>query len=184
MSVIQSHIDTNVSVEELLALGGFAGQTRRENVQMLMLPGVFGEGEGNYSYWLPSSEKISTMVAQYFDQGYTDTSTYQNPTELSIAIQDSTEDAEGARAMVRYLKQQGYRRVYVSSNWPEPLKTTKIIAQKGDDVGASEIRATLNVGEILVESTGNLASDITIQIGQDWQSQMLSLDAEDSLKRP
>ncbi len=180
MAVIQSHIDTNLTVEELLALGGFAGQTKRENVQMLMLPGTFGEGEGNYSYWLPSAKKITTMVAQYFEQGYADASTYTmiDPTQLSIAIQDSTEDPEAARTMVRYLKKQGYHHVYISNDWPEPLKTTEIIAQKGDDVGASAVRANLNVGEILVESTGNLASDITIKVGQDWQREMVNLNDE------
>jgi LCP family protein required for cell wall assembly len=182
LSVIQSNIDTNVSVEELLALGGFAGQTQRENVQMLMLPGYFGEGEENYSYWLPATRKINTMVAHYFDQDYMDMDTfaYDDPTDLKITLQDTTEDPEAVEAMRTYLREKGYRQVFVGKESSETLKTTKIIAQQGDDIGASTIRGTLKVGEILVESTGNLASDITIQIGQDWRIQMLDLDLEDN----
>ncbi|MGK7932094.1 MAG: LCP family protein [Microcystaceae cyanobacterium] len=181
MSVIQSNLDTNVSVEELLALGGFAGQTQRENVQMLMLPGYFGEGEENYSYWLPASRKIDTMVAHYFDQDYMkmDPYAYDDPTALKITLQDTLEDPEAVGAMRTYLREQGYRRVHIGKEGAEPLKTTRIIAQQGDDLGASAIRGTLKIGEILVESTGNLASDITIQIGQDWRIQMLDLE-EDS----
>ena len=40
LSVIQSNVDTNLKVEELLALVGFAAQTNRSNIQMLMLPGI------------------------------------------------------------------------------------------------------------------------------------------------
>jgi len=50
-SVIQSHIDTNLTIEELMALVGFGVQTQRSNVQMLMLPGQFSEpGQYKASY--------------------------------------------------------------------------------------------------------------------------------------
>jgi len=42
-NLIQSHIDTNLTIEELMALVGFGVQTQRSNVQMLMLPGQFSE---------------------------------------------------------------------------------------------------------------------------------------------
>ena len=41
LSVIQANIDTNLSVEELVALVGFAGQSDRPKAQMLMVPGEF-----------------------------------------------------------------------------------------------------------------------------------------------
>jgi len=42
------------------------------------------------------------------------------------------------------------------------LDVTHIVAQQGDSNSAEVIRSTLNVGEVRVESTGNLSSDITI----------------------
>ncbi|WP_013323154.1 LCP family protein [Gloeothece verrucosa] len=171
VSVIQSNIDTNLSVEELVALAGFAGQTQRSKIQMLMLPGGFsGDGKKEVSYWIPYERQIKTMVAQYFDHGYNEEQPVVNdPTSLRIAIQDSTGDPEAVQAMVRYLQEKGFRRIYVSEQWPEPLTVTRIVAQKGDDSGAAQLRANLGVGEVLVESTGNLASDVTIQLGKDWQ---------------
>jgi LCP family protein required for cell wall assembly len=169
MSVIQSHIDTNLSIEELLALAGAASQTKRGNVKMLMLPGGFnGDGRHSVSYWLPNQQAIQTMMAQHFGHGYSDTQETE-PTALSIAIQDSTDNPEAVQSMLRSLREAGYRNVSVSRRWREPLKVTRIVAQKGDDLGAATLRAKLGVGEVLVESTGTLTSDITIQLGQDWQ---------------
>jgi LCP family protein required for cell wall assembly len=172
LSVISSHIDTNLTVEELVAVSGFAGKTQRSNVQMLMLPGGFsGNGKNEISYWIPYQNQIKSMVAQHFGQVVKDGENYQeiDPTSLRVAIQDSTEDPEAVQAMVKYLQEAGYRRIYLGDKWTEPLKVTRIVAQKGDDTSAATVRATLGVGEVLVESTGNLASDITIQLGQDWR---------------
>jgi hypothetical protein len=44
------------------------------------------------------------------------------------------------------------------------------VAQKGDTMSARALQATLGVGEVLVESTGSLESDVTIQVGEDWQN--------------
>ena len=177
MSVIQSHLDTNLTVEELIALAGFAAQTKRSDVQMLMLPGSFsGDGkEGKISYWLPSSRRIEKMVNQHFDHGYSYSDwEMADPSYLRIAIQDSTGDPEGVQALVRSLQEAGYHRVYIGDEWPEPLSVTRIVAQKGDDGSAATLRATVGVGEVLVESTGNLASDLTIQLGEDWRQKYLT----------
>jgi hypothetical protein len=169
LKVIQSHIDTNLSLEELAAVAGFASQTARSDVQMVMLPGGFsGNGRHTVSYWLPNKEQIANIVAQHFGEGI---GSHQDsdPADLRIAIQDSTNDPKAARQMVRYLEQAGYSHIYITEKWQQPLKKTRIIAQNGDDGGAAALRASLGVGEVLVESTGNLASDISIQIGEDWQ---------------
>jgi LCP family protein required for cell wall assembly len=185
LSVVQSYIDTNFAVEELVALSGFAAQTKRSNVQLLLLPGMFsGDGRHEVSYWLPTRSRIETMVAQYFDhtpEDYSATETESemaDPSRLRVAIQDSTDDPEAVQAMVSYLREAGYRRVYVSNRWREPLKVSRIVAQTGDDGGAAALRATLGFGEVLVESTGALASDITIQLGEDWRQKQASISQQ------
>jgi hypothetical protein len=76
---------------------------------------------------------------------------------------------------IRYLRSFGYENVFVSKSSSPILETTKIIAQKGDDSLAAALHNSLGVGEVLVESTGNLASDVTIKIGQDWQEKSANL---------
>lgn len=172
LSVIQSHIDTNLSVEELVALMGFGSQTKRSNVQMLLVPGQFnGTGQQEVSYWLPSRRRIKKMMAQHFEIGYEESDEI-DPTFLRIAIQNSTDNSEAVKALVSQLREEGYRNVYVADNWKEPLQVTRIIAQQGDEVGAAAIRKDLGFGETRVESTGSLNSHVTIQLGQDWLRQL------------
>jgi anionic cell wall polymer biosynthesis LytR-Cps2A-Psr (LCP) family protein len=171
LSVIKAHIDTNLTAEELVAMAGFAGQTPRQNVQMLMLPGNFsGDGKKEVSYWLPSPEKIHAMVVQHFDQGTLDGESFEN-TDIRIAIQNSTNDGEATQRMVTYLREKGYTNISVDEDQSEPLKVTRIVAQNGDDLGAYQLKTLLGVGEVLVESTGKIGSDITLQLGEDCQTQ-------------
>ena len=67
LTAIQSDVDTNLSVEELTALGGFATQVDRSQVEGLTLPGApNGNGRRYTSYWLPDRRGIRQMVATYF----------------------------------------------------------------------------------------------------------------------
>lgn len=68
INVVESHIDTNLSVEELLALAGFAVKADQEDVDMLTLPGwANNTGRHDISYWLPDHQRIQEMIQQYFD---------------------------------------------------------------------------------------------------------------------
>jgi LCP family protein required for cell wall assembly len=186
ISIVQSHIDTNLSVEELLALTGFAAKTERSKVQMLMLPGYFsGDGKQEVSYWLPSTNRIKNLAAEYFEpakveegqQQEVGTKEARNPAYLSVAIQDGTKEKnpEAVQKMISYLREAGYRNVYISMDeWHEPLEVTRIVAQQGDTESASALRQSLGMGEVRVESTGNLASDLTIQIGEDWEQKQVT----------
>ncbi|BAW97331.1 cell envelope-related transcriptional attenuator domain containing protein [[Synechococcus] sp. NIES-970] len=172
MSIIQSHIDTNLSVQELIALAGFASQVNRSDMQMVMLPGEFsGDGrDGNVSYWLPHRNSISRVMAQHFElsTNYTASRDLPSPGSIRIAIQDSTGNPQAVRSLLERLNEAGYTRVSIARDWSEPLENTRIVAQRGDDLTASEMRASLGFGEVRVESTGVLNSDITIQLGRDW----------------
>lgn len=168
LSVIQSHIDTNLSVEELVALVGFGAQTNRSKMQMLMVPGQFnGDGRRDVSYWLPDRRRIQQMVGQHFDQGSSDRTSIE-PAYLRVAIQDTTGKPEAVQSLVSSLKQAGYQNISVDDSWREPLRITRLVAQQGDDSTANMVRKALGLGEVRVDSTGSLDSDVTIQLGDDW----------------
>jgi LCP family protein required for cell wall assembly len=169
LSVIQSHVDTNLSVEELLALAGYASQTNAYNVQMLMLPGDFSSAQDfDLSYWLPNLREIDEMVAEYFGYGTRQVAASEDPQYLRVAIQDATGDAIAVDSLVQTLYDSGYFNVYVEENWNEELPITRVVAQNGDLASAETLQRFLGIGEVRVESTGVLDSDITIQLGQDW----------------
>lgn len=168
LSVIQSHIDTNLSVEELVALVGFGAETNRSKMQMLMVPGQFnGDGRHDVSYWLPDYRRIQQMVSQHFDQGTADR-TVIDPAYVRVAIQDSTGKPEAVESIVSSLKKAGYENILVDDSWREPLRVTRLVAQQGDDSTAKTLRKSLGFGEVRVDSTGSLESDVTIQLGADW----------------
>lgn len=200
LSVIQSHLDTNLTVRELMALSNFAAKTDRSDVKMMMLPGDFNSGDETVSYWLPNYEKINQLMSKHFDlpllagskssldnrfaslEGIPDIS---NP-RIRISVQDSTKNQEVLQSALDMLREAGYKRVSASKNWQDPLVKTRVIAQSGDDDAASEVRSILGVGEVVVESTGVLNSDVTVQLGRDWQrqlQQMIELDLRPSGNR-
>ena len=171
LSVVQTHVDTNLSVEELMALAGFASQVNRANVQMLTVPGDFSQpGQYDASYWLPNPGKIATVMARYFDFGTSTTQT-NSAAAVRISLEDSTKQPNAAPTLSSRLITVGYPNVAIDRPVSEPLRVTRIIAQKGDAENAESIRRALGFGEVRVESTGDLDSDITIQIGQDWVQQ-------------
>jgi len=171
LNVIKEHIDTNLTVEELVALVGFGARTNRSNMQMLMVPGRFSETrEFDASYWVPNKDAITKLMSQYFgSDSIAQIPTGTNPSDLRIAIQDSTGSKNtNLRPLIRMLEKAGYRNIYFSKAWGEPLPVTHIVAQQGDGDSAESVRNSLGFGEVLVESTGSLNSDISLQVGKDW----------------
>jgi polyisoprenyl-teichoic acid--peptidoglycan teichoic acid transferase len=187
LSVIQSHLDTNLTVRELMALSNFASKTDRSGINMMMLPGDFNDPNERVSYWVPNENKIHRLMTQHFELPKNDAdyaaiaenryatleggSNISNP-RIRISIQDSTDSQQTLQSSLDLLREAGYRQVSASKNWQEPLKTTRVIAQSGDNEAAEEIRSILGVGEVVVESTGVLGSDVTVQLGRDWKKQL------------
>jgi polyisoprenyl-teichoic acid--peptidoglycan teichoic acid transferase len=183
LSVIQTHIDTNLTVEELVALSGFAAQVNRSNTKMLMVPGEFSApGEYDASYWLPHPAKIQSLVSQHFDFG-APSLTEDTPALLRVAIQDSTKQEKGIQKIQTALRADGFNNVYVGNPWTEPLSVTRIVAQQGDVIGAEAVRRSLGFGEVRIENTGDIESDVTIQLGKDALQPVKKVPAKETKGR-
>jgi LCP family protein required for cell wall assembly len=169
LSVIQSNVDTNLSVEELLALAGYGAQINRSNVNLLMLPGTFSRPQDfTLSYWLPSYGEIDGLVKQYFGYGNQPGTAASSPNRVRVAIQDSTHNSIAVQALTQALRESGYANIYVDKTLNQALPISRIVAQQGDVATAEMMHRFLGIGEVRVESTGALNSDITIQLGEDW----------------
>ena len=152
-----------------MALVGYGSQTSRSDVQMLMLPGNFSSPEDYVlSYWLPNYAMIDSMVEQYFGLDSAQVMEATSPSYLRVVIEDSTGDDVAIQSLIDGLYDSGYRNVSVGDDLNEVLSETRIVAQRGDRASASMLQQFLRIGEVRVESTGNLNSDITIQLGEDW----------------
>ncbi len=169
-SVVKSHVDTNLTVEELFALGGFYMKNGKSKMQMVMMPGGFnGDGKHGTSYWLPNQGEIQNMMARYFDRG----TVSLEPTKvenLRITIQDTSYFPDATARLIKRLNKAGYRNVRLD---PPPkvkanLEITKFVAQKGNPEVAQGLVKLLGFGEVVVENSGNLYSEVTIELGRDW----------------
>lgn len=173
LNTIKDHIDTNLTVEELVALFGFGVQTKHSNMQMLMVPGRFSNlKEFDASYWVPNQSGIDKLMSQYFSLGsiaQSHSGISKDPAQVRVAIQDSTGSNNAhLQTLVRMLEKSGYRNIFISRTWSQPLDVTHVVAQDGDTDSAALIRNSLGFGEVTVESTGNISSDVSVQVGKDW----------------
>lgn len=182
--VMQKYIDTNLSLEEMLALMNFSLQMQPDNLKMVMLPGRFSDPqEYKASYWILDSEGRDRVMRDYFaiaskpkvpGEGEADLpqgdsfAARQLRSPLKIAIQNASDSPEIAMFAVNYLQDHGFDNVYLVQDWPDRLLKTQIIVQKGDLQGAVQLKKVLGFGNIESDSTGELESDLTIRVGQDW----------------
>lgn len=171
--VMMRYVDTNLSLEEILALAHFSLELAPEDLHMVMLPGRFSTpNEYVASYWLMDSDASRRVMNEFFDLDMVALLSNQEARDLTglpIAIQNASEDADAARTVARRLRRQGFYNVYVVADWPGTVLHTQVIAQRGDLKSADVVSSILGIGQVVSESTGDLQSELTIRVGQDWE---------------
>nr|WP_234991354.1 LCP family protein [Synechococcus sp. 7002] len=177
IGLVREHIDTNLTWEEMLALMNFSRQLEPENFQMVMLPGRFSDvGEYNRSYWIISDQGKNQVMTEFFAvespvwsaPGENDGTLTKN---VRIAIQNASGSPGMARQVSEFLQTQGFTNIYLSSDYPDRLEQTQVIAQQGNVSGANQLLANLGTGRVEASSIGEIESDFTIRVGQDWLEQ-------------
>lgn len=170
--VMQQYIDTNLSLEEMLALVGFGLKLDQDDFKMVLLPGRFSSPkEFVVSYWIMDLTGRDRVMRKYFQQSPALSSsqeTHRPPNRVRIAIQNATGDPQLSRRVAQYLAQRDFRNVYVVQNWPDHIRQTQIIVQQGDLEAATSLKKVLGVGKVEASSTGDIESELTIRVGEDW----------------
>ena len=175
--ILQRYIDTNLSLEEMLALANFALELEPEDLHMVMLPGSFSKpDEFVASYWILDREASNRVINQFF---HTETiallsnTRQRSVSRLKIAVQNASGESDIAREVAQHLQAQGFYNVYIVRDWPDAIHQTQVIAQKGDLDSASTLRSVIGAGQVVSDSTGDLDSDLTIRVGKDWLDRMI-----------
>ncbi|MBD2113273.1 MULTISPECIES: LCP family protein [Cyanophyceae] len=176
LRVVERYVDTNLTLEEMLAIANFGLEMESDQLQMVMLPGRFSTpAEFNASYWLPNWEASATVMQNFFQaEGvsiYADNSQGNYVADLSIAVQNASGQPDQAASVANYLRENGFSNVYIIDDLSTTMARTEVVAQRGDVESARTVESLLGVGLALSESTGDLDSDITIRVGQDWVEQ-------------
>ncbi|MGA9379172.1 MAG: LCP family protein [Phormidium sp.] len=176
MSVMQKYVDTNVNWEEMLALANFGLNLEQTDIKMVMLPGRFsetGEFDGR-SYWVVDEEKRDRVMQNFFGvkvKEIPNDSENNSATSVRIAIQNASGQSNISNRAAQYLRRLGFRNIYLVRDWPETQTTTQIIVQKGDIKAAEKLQSALGMGKIEPASIGDIESDLTLRVGEDWTPQ-------------
>lgn len=173
IQLFQRYVDTNLTPEEMFALAHFGLNLGQDNFRMVLLPGRFSTpDEYVASYWLMDSVDTARVMQEYFDTSSVAVLSQQqydhNLSDLRIAIQNASGDPTLANQVSAYLYSKGLYNVYVIEDWPDHQYETQIIAQRGDIRSATMLESMLGVGRVIAASTGELTSDLTILLGDDW----------------
>ena len=174
--LMQQYIDTNLSLEETLALVGFGLKLDRQDFKMVLLPGRFSRvGEYELSYWMLNRSERDRIMKRYFDQDPVVTpwrnANSRHSGRVRIALQNATDQEGIVNRVASYLQNnqldQLYE-IYFLQDSPQQLRQTEIIVQRGDLEAAALLKKALGLGIVEADSTGDITSDLTIRIGQDW----------------
>ena len=177
IELMQTYIDTNLSFEEILALVDFGLALDRDQFRMVMLPGRFSApNEFIASYWLMNTDERDRVMADYFDVNVPYLANNRSDRalrNLRIAIQNASSDPYLAQQVANHLFDRGFNNVYIVQDWPAAQAETDIIVQRGNYESATDLELVLGVGRVVAASTGDLESDLTIRVGDDWQNRIV-----------
>ncbi len=174
---MQKYVDSNLSFEEMVALANFGLKMEQKDFKMVLLPGRFSSAdEFKASYWIMDEAGRDRILQDQFqvtkasDNAPALATTPESDPSLSlrIAIQNAAENPNAARRIANFLTEKGYQNVFMIEPWPEQENNTQVIAQNGQTKAATSLRDLLNVGEVEAASTGDIESDLTIRVGNDW----------------
>ncbi|MGB3755970.1 MAG: LCP family protein [Rivularia sp. (in: cyanobacteria)] len=168
--VMRKYFDTNLKLEEMMALVNFTLKVEKDDFQMTMLPGIFSRLSADPdSYWLNLTGQ-GDLLSNYTGVNLASLRQSNKPlTSLRIAVQNTGNRPEQTQKVIETLKKQGLTKVYAVPNWPDKRAKPEIIVQKGNIAAAQELQQILGINHIDVSATGDIESDLTIRIGKDWK---------------
>jgi polyisoprenyl-teichoic acid--peptidoglycan teichoic acid transferase len=167
LQAMQKYVDTNLSLEEMSALLNYGLGLDQKAVKMVLLPGRFsGPKEFRASYWILDDGQRDRIMKDFFEIPNPNTEGETLP--LRIAIQNASSTPKAAEKVQQKLSQAGYDNTYITESWSETQTQTQIILQSGKLDAAESLQRSIGIGILETSSTGELESDVTIRIGDDF----------------
>ena len=168
--LMRKYFDTNLKMEEMMALVNFGLNLDRDNFQMTVLPGTFSRfSKDPDSYWLNMTGQQS-LLNDYVGVNIPGLKPdMRQVPNLKIAIQNASNQPQLTEKVIAYLKQKGFTNIYKVPDWPDTQRQTQIIVEKGNRRVGVDLQKVLGLGQIEVSAMGDLESDLTIRIGKDWK---------------
>lgn len=163
MEIAQKYIQTDMSLGDMMAMATFVRAVPKQNQFLAMMPGTFS-GSGD---WLVEKSDVRKMVARLNGSTFVNA----NRDEVRVAIENASSESGLGYKLSQILRNKGYTSVFVRASAdarPEPLKRSRIIAQRANPEDADLVRMDLgDHGDIVTASVGDIESSVTIVAGDD-----------------
>ena len=180
LQVVQQNVDSDLQPSELVGIAQFLSTMERRQLSLVMLPGRFSRpDEFPASYWLADVDAAAPILTRYFDVPTTPSAVAQGGltiAHLKVAIINETNQPALGTQTLALLRQAGFANSYLSdpdsTTFSQPQPETQIIAQHGNPEEASAVIRVLGLGQVAVESTGDLEADLTVKLGTDWATRL------------
>lgn len=176
MEIAQQYISTDLTVPQMMEMANFVRGVPKSNQLLTMMPGSFSPSGD----WAVSQSDVRRMVSRLMGANFIETTR----DDIRIVIGNSSSTEGMGFKLARILGSKGYKNVIVQKRMLElsdPVKRTRIIAQKANPEDAGLVKADLgNIGDVVNASVGDIESSVTIIIGDDLASKILSSEAAQS----
>jgi len=168
IGIAREYIQTDVPMRDIIQLGNFARCLKKDDIKMLLLPGYFStkESEGIW-YWHPEKQKMDEILTTYFEKPEPGEKDLLASRTKEISIFNNSGDPKLAWKLSEELGEK-YTLVNVRMIERDDFDKTTVIAQKGDERGARKLARMLNIEEVTVSGIGDVISDYTIILCNDW----------------
>lgn len=170
LNIAKSYVLTDMSDSDIWTTVNFVRAVPRENRHLVMLPGRFAGGSGN---WLVDENDMHQVVSRMEGNNWPEAT----KADVKLVIQNASGLPNLGGKLAKILREKGYTVVAVTDASQSAGKTadsthvTKIIAQRDNPEDAAMVKADLSDhGQIVNASVGDIQSTITIMVGDDLQS--------------
>ncbi len=179
--IIQDHAQTNLTPAELLQIARWARNLDvKQDMTMTVLPGDYQTIKGG-SYWVPDVDAVEPYLDAHFRDRSGGNFVAERQGRPKVVIWDATGRRPKLKPLERRLREAGYV-VWALDRRKRRALTTRVIVQRGDVDGAKQLAGTVGVGEVFPAAVGDLNSDFTLELGEDWQGDLAAnQDSEDTV---
>lgn len=193
----KENIMTDMTDKELLKLANFARKIQRQDIKMVMLPGRFGNIGGG-SYWLMDEEGAKEVITNMFPDSMYASSASPSPIlnqdpntpidplpskrRYRITVLNGSSESRLASKTSILLREKGWT-VWSIAEAKAPVSKTQLIVQTGKTKAVPFLAESLGLPvEIVNASVGDIYSDYTIIVGDDFAQYLKEVQASRDVK--
>ena len=158
----RSDLDTNLSLSEAMSIANFVKELESDSITVDLVSNyTLGKSIDN-SERLRKSQQSKTNT-ELIKPSLKNSRSFK---DLSIAVQNTTENPELGMRFVNYLRRQNLQDVYLVEHIPLKLNKTKIIVDRSQLDRAKQLKNIIGFGKLEPKSHFQ-QKPLTIQIGED-----------------